>query len=60
MKYHRYVPEDVWYPAEPERPATAGPSAGLVIALVVGLCPLAGVFVVWFVIWLGQVLTTMA
>jgi len=57
-EYHRYIPDDVWYPAEPKRPATAGQDAGLAIALVIGFCLLAGVFVMWFVIWLGQILTT--
>lgn len=56
-EYHRYVPEDVWYPAELARPAKVGPGAGLAIVLVIGLCLLAGVFVVWFVLWLGQSLT---
>ena len=57
-EYHRYVPEDVSYSAEPERPATSGRGAGLAIALVIGLCLLAGAFAVWFAIWLTQILTS--
>ena len=57
-EYHRYVPDEGWYPAEPEPPPTAGHAAGLAIALVIGLCLLAGAFTVWFTIWLSQILTT--
>ena len=56
-EYHRYVPDDVWYPAEPE-PPTAGQGAGLAIALVIGLCLVAGALAVWLAIWLTQILTT--
>ncbi len=57
-EYHRYVPDDVWYPAEPEPPPTARQGPGLAVALVVGLCLLAGAFAVWFTVWLSQILTT--
>ena len=57
-EYHRYVPNDGWYAAKPEPLATAGQGAGLAIAVVIGLCLLAGAFAVWFVIWLNQILTT--
>jgi len=56
-EYHRYVPDDVWYPAEPEPSPTAGQVGGPVIALIIGLCLLAGAFAVWFTMWLSQILT---
>ena len=57
-EYHRYVPDDVWYPAEPEPPPKAGQRAGLAVALVIGLCLVAGAFAAWFAVWLSQILTT--
>ena len=57
-EYHHYVPDDAWYPAEPEPPPTASQTAGLAVALVIGLCLLAGAFAVWFAIWLTKILTS--
>ena len=57
-EYHRYVPDDVWYPAEPDPQPTAGQGAGLAIAMIISLCLLAGAFTVWFVLWLSQILMT--